>query len=518
MAVVPGAAPPAWAAQPAGVRLVPSAGAQLPLSAQERPDPAGGPAAEGPGAAPGGDPYVHDGCVTACAVHAAHRLEPLGERTPPPGHPVAVLGREVAPAALTGPPAASRAPQGHPRADRASTDRGRSPPRRLPASPRSALAAGFRKALGAIADSNVTTLIAAGLLFFLASGPVRGFGVTLGIGVLASMISALVVTRVLADHAASRPWVRRRPRVTGLATAGRVRSRLERSRPELMRRPRRWLALSAAVLAVAASGIAVRGLDLGVEFTGGRLIEYTTTRPVDPEHARNALADAGFPHAVVQSSGDSALSVRTGELSDAQAETVTRTVGTLGGDTEKVRDELIGPSLGEELRHNALIALGVALAAQLLYLTARFRWLFGTAAVAALAHDVVILVGVFAWLGKPLDGVFLAALLTVTGYSVNDSVVVFDRVRELWRRDRTTPLPALTDRAIVQTLPRTVNTGMGAALILAALAVLGGDSLTDFALALLIGLVIGTYSSVFTATPLAIELDRYAARSRPHRR
>jgi SecD/SecF fusion protein len=390
--------------------------------------------------------------------------------------------------------------------------------RRRPASPRSALTAGFCKALGAIADSNVTTLIAAGLLFFLASGPVRGFGVTLGIGVLASMISALVVTRVLADHAASRRWVRRRPRVTGLATAGRVRSRLERSRPELMRRPRRWLALSAAVLAVAASGIAVRGLDLGVEFTGGRLIEYTTTRPVDPEHARSALADAGFPHAVVQSSGDSALSVRTGELSDAQAETVTRTVGTLGGDTEKVRDELIGPSLGEELRHNALIALGVALAAQLLYLTARFRWLFGTAAVAALAHDVVILVGVFAWLGKPLDGVFLAALLTVTGYSVNDSVVVFDRVRELWRRDRTAPLPALTDRAIVQTLPRTLNTGMGAALILAALAVLGGDSLTDFALALLIGLVIGTYSSVFTATPLAIELDRYAARSRPHHR
>ncbi|MFB8245739.1 protein translocase subunit SecD [Streptomyces sp. NPDC055952] len=379
---------------------------------------------------------------------------------------------------------------------------------------RSALAAGFRKAFSAVADSNITTLIAAGLLFFLASGPVRGFGVTLGIGVLASMVSALVVTRVLADHAASRPWVRRRPHVTGLATAGRVRSRLERSRPELMRRPRRWLALSAAVLAVAASGVAVRGLDLGVEFTGGRLIEYTTTRPVDPERARTALADAGFPRAVVQSSGDSALSVRTGELTDVQAEAVTRTVGTLGGGTEKVRDELIGPSLGEELRRNALIALGAALAAQLLYLTARFRWLFGTAAVAALAHDVVILVGVFAWLGKPIDGVFLAALLTVIGYSVNDSVVVFDRVRELWRRERAAPLPALADRAIVQTLPRTVNTGVGAALILAALAVLGGDSLTDFALALLVGLVVGTYSSVFTATPLAIELDRYAARSR----
>jgi SecD/SecF fusion protein len=391
---------------------------------------------------------------------------------------------------------------------------------RRSSSPRSALTAGFRNAFGAIADSNITTLIAAGLLFFLASGPVRGFGVTLGIGVLASMISALVVTRVLADHAASRPWVRRRPHVTGLATAGRVRNRLERSRPRLMRRSRRWLALSAAALALAATGITVRGLDLGVEFTGGRLIEYTTTRPVDPEHARTALADAGFPRAVVQSSGHSALTVRTGEVTNTQADRVTRAIGTLGGDAEKVRDELIGPSLGDELHRNALVALGVALTAQLLYLAARFRWLFGTAAVAALAHDVVILVGVFAWLGKPLDGVFLAALLTVIGYSVNDSVVVFDRVRELWRRDRTTPLPHLTDQAILQTLPRTVNTGMGAALILTALAVLGGDTLTDFALALLIGLAIGTYSSVFTATPLAIEIDQHAAsfRRRPRRR
>ncbi|WP_432118786.1 protein translocase subunit SecD [Streptomyces sp. bgisy032] len=381
-------------------------------------------------------------------------------------------------------------------------------------SPRSALTAGFRNAFSAIADSNITTLIAAGLLFSLASGPVRGFGVTLGIGVLASMISALVVTRVLAEHAASRPWVRRRPHLTGLATAGRVRRRVERSRLRPMRRPRRWLAVSAAALALAASGIAVRGLDLGVEFTGGRLIEYTTTRPVDPEQARAALAEAGVPRAVVQSSGDSSLTVRTGELTHTQADGVTRTIGTLGGDTDKVRDELIGPSLGDELRRNALLALGAALTAQLLYLAVRFRWLFGTAAVAALAHDAVLLVGVFAWLGKPLDGVFLAALLTVIGYSVNDSVVVFDRIRELRRRDRATPLPHLADRAILQTLPRTVNTGAGAALILTALAVLGGDTLTDFALALLIGLAVGTYSSVFTATPLALEIDR---RTPPHR-
>jgi SecD/SecF fusion protein len=373
-------------------------------------------------------------------------------------------------------------------------------------SPRSALTAGFRGAFSAITDSNITTLIAAGLLFFLASGPVRGFGVTLGIGVLASMFSALVITRVLADHAASRPWIRRRPRLTGVALTGTVRDRLTRKPPYLMRRPRRWLAASAVVLAVAVAGIAVRGLDFGIEFTGGRLVEYSTATPVDPDRARTALADAGFPRAVVQTSGDSRLTVRTERLTNAQAAVVTDTIGTLTDRADKVRDEAIGPSLGKELRTGALIALVVALGAQLLYLAARFRWLFGTSAVAALAHDVVILVGVFAWLGKPVDGVFLAALLTVIGYSVNDSVVVFDRIRELSRGDRTSPFAAVANRALLQTLPRTVNTGMGAAFILTALAVLGGDSLADFALALLIGLAVGTYSSMFTATPLAIEL------------
>ncbi|WP_077801650.1 protein translocase subunit SecD [Streptomyces sp. JHA26] len=373
-------------------------------------------------------------------------------------------------------------------------------------STRSALTTGFRSAFSAIADSNITTLIAAALLFFLASGPVKGFGVTLGIGVLASMVSALVITRVLAEFAASRPSVHRRPHLTGISTTGPVRDALLRRDPFLMRRPRRWLAASGIVLVLAGSGIAVRGLDFGIEFTGGRLIEYSTATEVDPDRARTALADAGFPRAVVQSSGDNDLTVRTEELTDAEAATVTRTVGELGGETKKVRDELIGPSLGEELRRNALVALGLALGAQLLYLAARFRLLFGAAAVGALAHDVVILVGAFAWLGKPVDGVFLAALLTVIGYSVNDSVVLFDRIRELLGKDRGTPFARLTNQAILQTLPRTVNTGMGAVLILASLAVLAQDSLTDFAVALLIGVTVGTYSSVFTAAPLAVEL------------
>jgi SecD/SecF fusion protein len=128
----------------------------------------------------------------------------------------------------------------------------------------------------------------------------------------------------------------------------------------------------------------------------------------------------------------------------------------------------------------------------------------------AMFHDVAILLGLFAWLGKPLDGVFLAALLTVIGYSVNDSVVVFDRVRERLRARtrRREPLEKLVNDACLQTIPRTVNTGLGALFILAALFVLGGDTLTDFALALLAGILVGTWSSVFVAAPLLVAFER----------
>ncbi len=374
---------------------------------------------------------------------------------------------------------------------------------------RAAVTAGFRNAWSAIIDSNVTTLLAAGLLFFLASGPVRGFGVTLAIGVLASMVSALVITRALADWVVRAQAVVRRPEVTGIATPGRVRTWLARRDPDLMRNGRRWLAGSGIALVLAVTGIGVRGLDLGVEFTGGRLVEYSTTAPITVDEARAVVSDAGFPRAVVQESGTDNISVRTGDMTnDQEAEVRSALAAASGGEVVKQRDELIGPSLGDELRQKALIALGVALVVQLLYLAMRFRWTFGAAAVAAMSHDVLVLIGVFAWLGKPIDGVFLAALLTVIGYSVNDSVVVFDRVRELWGSQRKRGFERVVNTAILSTVPRTVNTGLGAMFILAALAFLGGDSLTDFAIALLIGIGVGTYSSMFAAAPLAIELER----------
>ncbi|MER5961578.1 protein translocase subunit SecD [Streptomyces sp. NPDC002057] len=371
----------------------------------------------------------------------------------------------------------------------------------------------FGKVWSAVADSHITTLLAAGLLFVFATGPVKGFGVTLAIGVVTSLLTAMVVTRLLADVALRLPAVRRRPAVTGMAGLGRLRTRLTRRVPRLMAHRRRWLLSCAALLMVALAGIGVRGLEFGVEFTGGRVVQYTAERPVDADAARSAIAAAGFPDAVVQTTGaaDAAdggdVSVRVRETGDAEQDEIRQALTKVAGPVEVERDDLIGPSLGGELRTHALLALGLAVAAQLLYLTVRFRWTYATAAVAAMTQDVLLVIGLFAWLGKPVDSVFLAALLTVVGYSVNDSVVVLDRLRELRRRGGGVPLADLADRAVAQTLPRTVNTGMGALFVLVALAVLGGDSLTDFSVALLAGVVLGMASTVFTAMPLAVALE-----------
>lgn len=371
-----------------------------------------------------------------------------------------------------------------------------------------ALRTAYGKALSAIADSAVTTLLAAGLLFFLASGPVRGFGVTLVIGVLASLVSALVVCRAFTDLAADRRWLVRRPKVSGLSGLGRVRTWLVRRDPDLMGHSRRWLALSVVALVLAGTGIVTRGLNLGVEFTGGRLAEFSTAQQVPVEQAREAVGRAGFPTAVVQRAGQDDLSVRTARISDAEQDRIRQSLAELGGSAERIRDETVGPTLGQELRHKALIALGVAMAAQLLYLAVRFRWTFGAAAVLAMLQDLVLVVGVFAWLGKPLDGVFLAAALTIIGVSINDSIVTLDRVRELWAQHRRRPLSRVLNDAVLQTAPRTLNTGIGAMFILGALTLLGGSSLTDFALALLLGLIAGTYSSAFTAAPLVLLLEQ----------
>ena len=373
-----------------------------------------------------------------------------------------------------------------------------------------ALQTGFNKAWTAILDSNVTTVLAAVLLFFLAAGPVKGFGVTLTIGTIASMFSALVVTRVIAEWVIRWKFFRNRPALSGIAGENRLRNALVERGPNLMARAKTWLVITVVVAGASIAGI-VGGINLGVEFTGGRILEFTTAKTVDVEEVRTAVSDAGFPTAVVQaSSGDGInenISVRTGKISETEAGEIRDAIATVGGKTKQLKSDSIDPTLGKELRDKALLAFAIAIGAQMIYLAWRFRWTWAVSAIVSLTSVVLMVVGIFAWWNKPIDGVFLAAILSIIGLAVNDTIVVFDRIREQLHGTSRENLRAMVNEAILATLPRTINTGIGALFILGALAFLGGDSLMDFSLALIFGLVIGTFSTIFTASSLAVLLE-----------
>ncbi|NYH52051.1 SecD/SecF fusion protein [Nocardiopsis arvandica] len=393
--------------------------------------------------------------------------------------------------------------------------------RAIPPSLEKAFVEGSRKAWSAVIDTNITTLIAAALLFIFASGTVQGFGVTLSIGTLVSMFSALIIARVFVEWAVRRAVVRNHPGISGLNRIGRVRTWLVEKNPNLMKHRGRGLAVAGLIVAAAVAAPLIRDTNLGVEFTGGRVMEYEITGDEDISvvEARDVISGLDFPgsdSAVVQESGDSDLAVRTGDISDTEAAKITDALTEETGGVERVSDELIGPSMGDELRNRALIALGAALALQLVYLAWRFRWSFGVSTMLSLAFNLALVIGLFIWWGKPIDGVFLAALLSVIGFTVNDTVVVFDRVRDEWARDEKSKFPEIANRAVLNTLPRTINTSVGALIILGFLTFLGGSSLQDFSIAMLVGLSTGVLSTVFVAVPLAIWLQRWDRTDPPH--
>ncbi|MEU3020892.1 protein translocase subunit SecD [Nocardiopsis sp. NPDC007018] len=380
---------------------------------------------------------------------------------------------------------------------------------------------GTQKAWSAVLDTNVTTFLAAGLLFFFASGTVQGFGVTLSIGTIASMISALIIARVFVEWAVRRAVVKKHPAITGLDRIGPVRTWLVEKNPQLMDFRRAGLIVAALIVVAAVAAPLVRQPNYGVEFTGGRVMEYEITgdTSLSVDEARSVISGlnfAGSDTAVVQEAGDGDISVRTADISDTEAATIADALSEETGGVELVSDELIGPSMGDELRNRAMIALGAALALQMIYLAWRFRWSFGLATMLSLAFNMLLVIGLFIWLGKSIDGVFLAAILSVIGFTVNDTVVVFDRVRDEWARDEKSSFKEIANRAVLNTLPRTVNTTVGAWIILGFLTFLGGSSLQDFSIAMLVGLTTGVVSTVFVAVPIAIWLQKWDNTPAPH--
>jgi preprotein translocase subunit SecF len=281
-------------------------------------------------------------------------------------------------------------------------------------------------------------------------------------------------------------------------------------------------ALSLGLVLLSIGSIATRGLNFGIDFTGGTLIEAGYPQAVKLEDVRSAMHDADFDMAQVQYFGASTdVLVRIApqaERSSAQlSEQVMAALSQQNPGVEKRRVEFVGPQIGKELTEQGGLAMLYALIGILIYIIIRFQWRLAPGAVIALVHDVIITVGFFSVLQLDFDLTVLAALLAVIGYSLNDTIVVFDRIRENFRKLRKGTSHEIINTSINQTMSRTIMTGVTTLLVLVALYLLGGEIMEGFALALIIGIVVGTYSSIFVASSsaLALGLSKADLMSRP---
>ena len=269
--------------------------------------------------------------------------------------------------------------------------------------------------------------------------------------------------------------------------------------------------LSAVMLAISLTALVSKGLNFGIDFTGGTLIEVGYPQAVELEPIRAVLADSGFDGARVQHFGSSRdVLVRIAPQADKEnAQLTDEVVAGLrqqNAGVEMRRIEFVGPQVGEELTEQGALAMIYALIGILIYIMVRFQWRFAPGAVIALVHDVLIIIGVFALFQFDFDLTVLAALLAVIGYSLNDTIVVFDRIRENFRKMRKGTALEIINTSLNQTISRTLMTSITTLLVLASLFVFGGEVIHSFSLALILGVIVGTYSSMYVASTATLAL------------
>ncbi len=370
-----------------------------------------------------------------------------------------------------------------------------------------AMDAGFRRAFATIMDSNLTTLIKMVLLYAIGTGTVKGFAVTISLGIITSMFTATVVARWLMVA-----WFnRRRPKTLNLWRGLRL-------VPDVTRIPfmkGRNVGLIVSVIISAASvGLFFKpGLNYGVDFAGGTVVEIRTDGPADFGKLRQSLEHLGLGQISLQQFGapsDVLIRFEQQEGGDqAQQKAVASIQQKLSEEFPGVsirRVESVGASVSAELFQDGMLALGLATIAMLIYIWFRFEWQFGVGAVVTMLLDVTKTVGFFAITGMQFNLTAIAAILTIMGYSINDKVVVYDRVRENLRLYRRMPLRELIDLSINETMSRTVGTSLALFLATVPLALFGGEALQEFAWVLLFGVVLATSSSIFIAAPILLFL------------
>ncbi|MCK5387184.1 MAG: protein translocase subunit SecF, partial [Gammaproteobacteria bacterium] len=271
------------------------------------------------------------------------------------------------------------------------------------------------------------------------------------------------------------------------------------------------LAFSLVLIIASISSLAIKGLNFGLDFTGGTLIEVGYQQSADLNKIRNRLTTAGFGDAVVQNFGSSKdvlvrLAPRENTSSQSLGDKILTALREDDADVDMRRQEFVGPQVGDELRDDGGLAMLIALGFILVYVMARFEYRFALGSIAALIHDVIITMGVFAFFQFDFDLTVLAAVLAVIGYSLNDTIVVFDRIRENFRLMRKKEPGEIINASLNQTLSRTMMTSITTLIVVLAMFFLGGELIHGFAIALIIGILVGTYSSIYVASSLVITL------------
>ncbi|MCF7907515.1 MAG: protein translocase subunit SecD [Candidatus Omnitrophica bacterium] len=353
---------------------------------------------------------------------------------------------------------------------------------------------GFNKAKRTIVDANITTLIAAFFLFYYGTGPIKGFATTLSLGIVASIFTSVFVGRTIFSVLLDRR-LKKFPMLSLIGS------------PKINFVKLRGICSIASLIAVFLGMFyfySNQDKVYGIDFEGGQVLEYKITPPADTEDVRQILKGKGFVDLVIQ------------EFSDIPGGVIIKSKDDIGYELEKTLkdnfdqvDELrvttIGPTVGKILRQKAYLAILLSLLGILVYIAFRFKHFdFALAAVIALFHDVFITLGILCFVGFKVDLLVVTALLTIAGYSINDTIVIYDRIREIEPRFKRSSLGEVINLAINSTLSRTIITSLTTLMVVVSIYILGGEALKGFSFALLIGIVAGTYSSVYIASPLVL--------------
>jgi SecD/SecF fusion protein len=376
---------------------------------------------------------------------------------------------------------------------------------------KSAISTGYSKGFSTILDANVVTLITAFILFVLATAGVRGFAASLGLGTIVSLFTAVVVTSAILGVLSNWRGLER-PSALGVQDADEHR---QRWRFDFMGKSRIFFTISGAILAAGALAVAGMGLNLGIDFTGGTKIIVGFQKPVTEQQVRAVVAKTGAPDAKIQritndkTLGPNAFQISSSEINqEGDVDLIRRDFdakwkirATSDADTQFAVSS-VGPTFGAVIAKGAMTAIIFSLLVIGGYVTLRFGYKFAVPLLIALSHDILITLGVYALLGQEVSSATVAALLTILGFSLYDTIIVFDRVRENMPRMPRAAFSQIINRSMSEVLTRSLATSLCTALPVLALLILGGDTLKDFAFALLVGTISGTYSSIFIAAPV----------------